>query len=35
MVGEPADVARAVLWLVDPDNSYVSGSFVTVSDFHP
>lgn len=30
MVGEPDDVARAVLWLVDPDNAYVSGSLVAV-----
>jgi 3-oxoacyl-[acyl-carrier protein] reductase len=29
-LGEPADVARAALWLVDPDNSYVTGSVVTV-----
>lgn len=35
MIGEPGDVARAVLWLVDPDNSYVNGTLVTVSDFHP
>lgn len=34
MLGEPADVARAVLWLVDPDNSYVNGTLVTVSDSH-
>ena len=30
MVGEPADVARAALWLVDPDNAYVTGSLVVV-----
>ena len=30
LLAEPADVARAVLWLVDPENSYVSASIVTV-----
>jgi NAD(P)-dependent dehydrogenase (short-subunit alcohol dehydrogenase family) len=30
MVGEPDDVARAALWLVDPDNSFVTGSLVVV-----
>ncbi|HEX4751880.1 MAG TPA: SDR family oxidoreductase [Solirubrobacterales bacterium] len=29
-LGEAADVARAALWLIDPDNSYVTGSVVTV-----
>jgi NAD(P)-dependent dehydrogenase (short-subunit alcohol dehydrogenase family) len=30
VLAEPADVARAVLWLVDPENSYVTGSIVTI-----
>jgi len=30
MLGEPDDVARAALWLLDPDNSYVTGTLVTV-----
>jgi 3-oxoacyl-[acyl-carrier protein] reductase len=30
LLGEPADVARAALWLVDPENSFVTGSTVTV-----
>jgi NAD(P)-dependent dehydrogenase (short-subunit alcohol dehydrogenase family) len=29
-VGEPADIARAALWLADPDNGYVTGSVVLV-----
>lgn len=29
-VGEPADIARAALWLADPDNGYVTGSVVVV-----
>lgn len=28
--GEPADAARAALWLIDPDNSFVTGSAVVV-----
>ena len=28
--GEPEDVARAALWLIDPDNSFVTGSAVVV-----
>ena len=30
MVGEPEDVARAALWLVDPENSYVTGAAIAV-----
>jgi 3-oxoacyl-[acyl-carrier protein] reductase len=30
-VGEPADIAKAVLWLADPENGYVNGQ-VTVVD---
>lgn len=30
LLGEPEDVARAALWLVDPENSYVTASIVTV-----
>lgn len=30
IVGEPEDVARAALWLIDPDNAYVTGSAVVV-----
>lgn len=30
MVGEPDDVARAALWLIDPDNSFVTGTLVGV-----
>jgi NAD(P)-dependent dehydrogenase (short-subunit alcohol dehydrogenase family) len=30
LIGEPADIARAALWLVDPENSFVTGSLVTV-----
>jgi NAD(P)-dependent dehydrogenase (short-subunit alcohol dehydrogenase family) len=30
LLGEPADVARAALWLIDPENSYVTASLVTV-----
>ncbi len=29
-VGEPADVAGAVLWLAGPSSSYVTGSVVVV-----
>jgi NAD(P)-dependent dehydrogenase (short-subunit alcohol dehydrogenase family) len=29
-VGEPSDIARAAVWLADPDNSYVTGSVVRV-----
>lgn len=29
-VGEPADIARAVMWLADPDNDYVNGSVAVV-----
>jgi NAD(P)-dependent dehydrogenase (short-subunit alcohol dehydrogenase family) len=29
-VGEPADIARAALWLADPHNGYVTGSVVVV-----
>ena len=30
MVGEPADVARAALWLLDPENAFVTGASVVV-----
>jgi NAD(P)-dependent dehydrogenase (short-subunit alcohol dehydrogenase family) len=30
MVGEPDDVARAALWLIDPDNAFVTGTLVAV-----
>jgi NAD(P)-dependent dehydrogenase (short-subunit alcohol dehydrogenase family) len=30
LVGEPEDAARAVLWFVDPDNSFVTGTAVFV-----
>jgi NAD(P)-dependent dehydrogenase (short-subunit alcohol dehydrogenase family) len=30
LIGEPADVARAALWLVDHENTFVTGSLVTV-----
>jgi NAD(P)-dependent dehydrogenase (short-subunit alcohol dehydrogenase family) len=29
-LGEPADVARALMWLVDPENTYVTASIVTI-----
>jgi NAD(P)-dependent dehydrogenase (short-subunit alcohol dehydrogenase family) len=29
-LGEPTDIARAALWLVDPENSYATASIVTV-----
>jgi NAD(P)-dependent dehydrogenase (short-subunit alcohol dehydrogenase family) len=29
-VGEPADVARAALWLADPDNSFMTGGVVVL-----
>jgi NAD(P)-dependent dehydrogenase (short-subunit alcohol dehydrogenase family) len=29
-VGKPADIARAVLWLADPENAYVTGSVIVV-----
>jgi len=29
-VGEPADIARAALWLADPANGYVTGSVVVI-----
>ncbi|MBS1887446.1 MAG: SDR family oxidoreductase [Actinobacteria bacterium] len=30
LVGEPADAARATLWLADPENAFVTGSLVAV-----
>jgi NAD(P)-dependent dehydrogenase (short-subunit alcohol dehydrogenase family) len=30
MIGEPEDVARAALWLIDPENGYVSGATIVV-----
>jgi NAD(P)-dependent dehydrogenase (short-subunit alcohol dehydrogenase family) len=30
LIGEPADISRAALWLVDPENSFTTGSLVTV-----
>lgn len=30
LIGDPADVARAALWLADPENGFVTGSLVTV-----
>jgi NAD(P)-dependent dehydrogenase (short-subunit alcohol dehydrogenase family) len=29
-IGEPADIARAVAWLVDPASSFVNGAVVVV-----
>jgi NAD(P)-dependent dehydrogenase (short-subunit alcohol dehydrogenase family) len=30
LIGDPADIARAALWLVDPENGFVTGSLVVV-----
>jgi NAD(P)-dependent dehydrogenase (short-subunit alcohol dehydrogenase family) len=30
MAGEPADVARAALWLLDPENAFVAGATILV-----
>jgi NAD(P)-dependent dehydrogenase (short-subunit alcohol dehydrogenase family) len=29
-IGDPADIARAALWLADPENSFTTGSLLTV-----
>lgn len=29
-IGDPADIARATLWLADPENTFTTGSLVTV-----
>jgi NAD(P)-dependent dehydrogenase (short-subunit alcohol dehydrogenase family) len=29
-VGEPEDIARAVLWLCDPRNRYVTGASIVI-----
>jgi len=29
-IGDPADIARATLWLADPENTFTTGSLITV-----